>query len=55
MEYLKLLLAAFACGILIFWFQARDVVDNYAVAAALTALSCIFALVFWSNRTPRKP
>ncbi len=55
MQYLKLLLATFTFGILILWFEARDVVDNYAVAGTLMALSCMFALFFWSNRAPRKP
>lgn len=55
MQYLKLLLTAFTFGILVLWFEARDVVDNFAVAATLMALSGMFVLFFWSNRKVRKP
>jgi hypothetical protein len=45
MRYLMWGSAAAAAIILILWYQASSVVDNYSVAGILAALSCMVALL----------
>jgi hypothetical protein len=53
MQYLIWGLAAASAIILVLWYEASSVVDNYSVAGILAALSCMVALLI--SRRPRRP
>ncbi len=53
MRYLKWGSAAAGAVILVLWYEASSVVDNYSVAAILVALSVMVALLV--GRRVRRP
>jgi len=55
MRYLKMGSAAGAAAILVVWYEARGVVDNYSAAAILLAISCVVGLFVWGHRALRRP
>jgi hypothetical protein len=55
MRYLTMGSAAGAAAILVVWYEASGVVDNYSAAAILLAISCIVGMFVWGHRTLRRP